>query len=301
MFYGCARATVGSEVKPNGAWVRTVQLHGPPPDKTGGLVPPGKIEDFFAIPGAPWTVTRSTENGGILVTCKRNMQLGEIASHDVVCMAKSEDKSVEVAVNECSVKETSPGVYTYREAIHWIGPRPKPMLDLDAVKTLKAALPPALATDSSVAHLADSVVREFVLTFMGPPDPLLTTIFSQIMMNPDLAQHKLSATMSAGLDQALKTEYGDKMTAEQRVVTVKKLVDATFKSTSDKANADPTKAQSKDNMTMTALTFSVKMPGKITSTNGLIDKLTNEVYWGMYPEAAALGQDVVLTASCQAR
>ncbi len=296
---GCARATIGSEVKPNGSWVRTVQLHGPPPDKSGGLMPAGKLEDAFAVPGAPWTVTKSAVKDGEVVTCKRNMQLGETASHDVVCRAKSNGKTVDVAVNECSVKETSPGVYTYREAIHWIGPKPKSFVDIDAAKILKSALPPSVATDASVNRLVEAVIKETVMAFMGPPDPLITTIFSQLMMNPDLAQRKISARMNDGLEKALIEEYGDKLSAEQRRVTVKKLVDAAFKSTSDKTDVDPTKG--KDNSSMSALTFSVQLPGKILSSNGLLDKATNEVYWGMYPEAASLGQDIVLTASCQAK
>lgn len=298
---GCARATVGSDVKPNGTWTRTVELHGPPPDKTGGLMPAAKIEDSFIIPGAPWTVTKETKDDGLLVTCKRSMQAGETLKRDVVCRTKSDGKYVEAAVNECSVKETSPGVYTYREVIHWVGPKPKTMVDMDAVKTLKTALPPALATDASVQRLADRVAREFVLTLMGPPDPLFTSILSQIMMNPDLALRKLSARIGDGLDKALVAEYGDKMTPDQRKSTIQKLVASAFKSTANKANVDPTKGPDKDNAAGTALTFSVRLPGKILSTNGEIDKLTNEVYWGMYPEAAALGQDIVLTATCQAR
>jgi hypothetical protein len=297
---GCSRATVSSEIKPNGDWIRTVELHGPPPDKSGGLLPQGKLEDSFAVPGPPWTVTRETKDDGLVVTCKRSMKAGETANHDVVCRAKADGKVVDVCVNSCLVKETAPGVYTYTETIHWIGPKPKDLIDAGFDKVLKSALPATVATDASVKHLSEKFSREFLLTLMGPPDPLFTSIMSQIMMNPDLAMRKLSARMGEGLDQALKDEYGDRMTAEQRHGTIKKLVDVAFKSTSDKTNVDPTKGPDKDTGSMSALTFAVKMPGKITSSNGLIDKLTNEVYWGMYPEAAAMGEDIVLTATCQA-
>jgi hypothetical protein len=103
------------------------------------------------------------------------------------------------------------------------------------------------------------------------------------------------------LYSALESEYGDKMTLQQRQSTVKKLVESVFKSTTEKTNVDPTKGPDKENSSLTALTFSVKMPGKIISTNGDLDKLTNEIYWGMYPEAASIGQEIVLTATCQAK
>jgi hypothetical protein len=229
------------------------------------------------------------------------MKLGETASHDVVCKAKVDGKAIEVAVNECSVKEVSPGVYNYKETIRWTGPKPKSFVDMDEAKTLKAALPQALATDASVKRLADNLAKSVILTMMGPPDPLITEIMSQLMMNPDLAQHKISARLGDGLDSALQAEFGNKMTAEQRRATIQKLVETVFQSTAASTNVDPAKGPNKDNSSMTALTFSVKMPGKIISTNGTLDKLTNEVYWGMYPEAASIGQDIVLTASCQAK
>jgi hypothetical protein len=40
----------------------------------------------------------------------------------------------------------------------------------------------------------------------------------------------------------------------------------------------------------------VKLPGKVTETNGELDPDTNEVVWPLYPEAAAMG-DVTLTAT----
>jgi hypothetical protein len=41
--------------------------------------------------------------------------------------------------------------------------------------------------------------------------------------------------------------------------------------------------------------FIVKIPGKVISSNGEVDELTGEVYWALFPQAAAL-KPVVLTA-----
>jgi hypothetical protein len=65
-------------------------------------------------------------------------------------------------------------------------------------------------------------------------------------------------------------------------------------------SADPTKAGDKPDLgdaALAALTFSVKLPGKIVSTNGERDDFAHEVYWSVYPQAAALG-DVEMTAVC---
>jgi hypothetical protein len=39
----------------------------------------------------------------------------------------------------------------------------------------------------------------------------------------------------------------------------------------------------------------VKAPGRVVSSNGEVDELTGEVFWGLFSEAAAF-KDVVLTA-----
>jgi hypothetical protein len=43
------------------------------------------------------------------------------------------------------------------------------------------------------------------------------------------------------------------------------------------------------------LIFIVKAPGRVVSSNGEVDELTGEVFWGMFSEAAAF-KDLVLTA-----
>src|SRR5205823_1049612 len=48
-------------------------------------------------------------------------------------------------------------------------------------------------------------------------------------------------------------------------------------------------------MTPAAITLVVKMPGRVVETNGIVDDLTGEVYWTLYPQAA-LERDVTLRA-----
>ena len=44
------------------------------------------------------------------------------------------------------------------------------------------------------------------------------------------------------------------------------------------------------------MTFVAQLPGKVIATNGEVNAVTHEVFWGLYPQAAATG-DIVLTAT----
>ena len=297
---GCSRGKVVTKVASDGSWIRRVELHGPGPDKTGGMVPIPKLEDTFAVPGAPWVITHEKKDADEFLVCTRSMKPGESLSNDVVCKAKTDKGYVPCSQNQCSVKQTGPGEYTYTETIHWVGAKPTTsLIDVDVVKHLRAVLPAGLATDASLKRVSTRLSGDIMRVFLGPPEPLFTTILSQAMMAPDLAEHKISAEVGEKLAAALTDEYGSRLTAAQRTTAVEKLVAETFKSTAGKTDFDPTKPPSKDNGSLVSLTFSIKLPGKIIKTNGNIDHLSNEVYWGLYPEAAAMGQDIVLTATCR--
>ena len=66
-----------------------------------------------------------------------------------------------------------------------------------------------------------------------------------------------------------------------------------------KSKADPGKAdQNNDPTEMIPLTFSVKLPGKIISSNGELDAFSGEVYWAMFAISPTL-EDVTMTAICE--
>ena len=92
---------------------------------------------------------------------------------------------------------------------------------------------------------------------------------------------------------------GDKLSMQERRACVRKIIENITNGLTQKTNAgaDPTKAGAKPDFgdaALTALTFSVKLPGKIVSTNGERDDFNREVYWSVYPQAAVLG-DVEMT------
>ena len=173
-------------------------------------------------------------------------------------------------------------------------------------QAIKNMLPPALATSANVRELEQAMGRQFGMVLFGPPDPLLSHLFSEMLMHPDLTERRIARRMGAPIRKALETKFGDKLSEEQRTAIARNLVASIFKTakTKIKSQTKPDAAAKaggpggSDSGALVALTFSVKMPGKIVSSNGEVDELTNEVYWGAYPEAAALG-DVVLTATCE--
>src|SRR5579871_3911592 len=227
---GCARSVITTSVRADGNWTRTVSFHGPNPDKNG-LGPNTKLEDVFTLPaGGSWKITQSKTDEEVVYTAERPLHLGDVVRQDISVKGKKEV----VLTNEASVKETSPGVFTYREVLHWQGPMPKDLTDPEVVAGVKAALPPALATDANVKKTSEELGRELGMTLMGPPDPLLPHILSGLMMQPDLVQHQISNRLGDSVDKILAADYGDRLTPEQRHEVIRKLISGVFSTTQSK-------------------------------------------------------------------
>ncbi len=125
------------------------------------------------------------------------------------------------------------------------------------------------------------------------------------MMQPETVARKMQALASPALDKAVAAQLGDKLSVQERHACVRKILESIANGLTAKtaAGADPTKAGAKPDFgdaALTALTFSVKLPGKIVSTNGERDDFNGEVYWSVFPQAAALG-DVEMTAVCDTK
>lgn len=221
---------------------------------------------------------------------------------------KNDKKDKFVMVNDVSVKQTAPGVWKYTEVLHWIGPpMPEMTLDSTAMTTVKEALPPALATDANVKEVTRKFTLEFLRVLFGPGDPLLSDIFT-FMMQPELMERRIMKRMGSRLDTALKEKFGAQMTAEQRLGIVRRIVASATNMVGDKGKAQGpggpgglgNAGKPGDNESgagSVALFLSVKMPGRITETNGERDEVQGDVYWAVYPMATVLG-DITLTATC---
>jgi len=284
---GCTRARVTTEIKSGGAFTRSVALTAPE-KKEGQMNMGDSIEDDFVLPAEGWKSTKETKDSNVTTTFTRTFAVGTPVKGDLTI--KEDNKPA--LVNEVSVTRLGPKRYEYRETLRWVGEstagmRAKP----EDLTQLKAALPPALATDENAQALATKMGELALPVLFGPGDPLLT----MGLIHPDLAGRRLSQRIGGVMMKALEVQFGDKMTLAQRRAVVIKMVDTTIvnskPSQPDPANGPP----SSKGGGLVPLMFIVKTPGKIVSSNGEIDELTGEAFWGLYPPAAAL-KPVVLTA-----
>ncbi len=292
---GCARMIATTELRVDGTFTRRLEFHVPASDNAQGVNIGPKSDDIFGFPVSPaWTVTKVKKDQELIIKAERTLKAADVLPSDVLLKGP---KGVALIINTLSIRQTAPGRWVYTETLHWKGEKPAELKKVPAelVTSFKQALPAELATDANIQALGEVAFREFWRALFGPGDPLL----SQLLLHPDLAERKVLRRLGTIMNAALVEKFGDKLTQDQRGAIVKRVVlkamDDTKTSTKDKAN--PQKSQD-DSSPLTALTFVVKLPGKVTATNGERDDITGEVYWALYAEAVAIG-DVTLTATCE--
>lgn len=309
---GCSRSVITTTVKPDGAFTRKIVFHGPKPNEkadAGAFVAPGggEMTDTFEMPsGGPWKTKREKLDNEETYTAERELTPGSVQKKDIVIKSGDKMKPGIFVVNEATVRSIGPGRWEYRETLHWVGKAPNAVttVDPDMALAIKASLPPAMATDANVHPIALALNRELWHLLFGPGDPLISS-WTQFMMQPEAVERKMMIRMSVGVDKALAAQFGDKLTAEQRHIYVRRIISGVVAGMNAKTtkSADPSKIGASPDLgdaALAALTFSVTLPGKIVSTNGERDDLTGQVYWSVYPQAAALG-DVEMTAVCDTK
>lgn len=302
---GCSRSVISTTVKPDGSFTRKIVFHVPNLGDKGDLGVRGmggELKDSFEMPaGGPWKTKKDKTENEETYTAERDLTPGSVQKQDIAIKSGNKDKPGIFVVNEATVRSVGPGKWEYHETLHWSGKLPDLMVNFspDALKAVKASLPAALATDANARPITAAVAKELWHVMFGPGDPLISS-WTQIMMEPETVGRKMAVRMSPGLDKAIAAQMGDKMTAQERRACVHKLIASMVDGIAAKTGSDPTKMDAKPDFgeaALAALTFSVKLPGKILSTNGVRDDYSGEVYWSVYPQAAAIG-DVEMTAIC---
>lgn len=283
----CARARVTTAIKADGSWTRTVSLIGE--EKKEAQMTP-TLEDTFVIPaGAAWKTHEEKKNEERTLTFDRELAAGASLDGDVSVKAAAGKLKL---VNQATVARLGPNRFEYRETLHWKGDSTQIIgkIKQEDLAKVKANLPPELATDANAEALAQKTAELSAPLLFGPGDPLMTMAF----LHPDLAVRRAGQRVGALLVKALEQQFGDKLSLAQRKEVAFKMIQATFSSATvtPKVPPDPPKANSSG---LVPLMFIVKAPGRVVSTNGEVDELTGEVFWGLFPEAAAF-QDVVLKA-----
>lgn len=247
------------------------------------------LEDTFVVPsGAAWKAREEKQNEERTLTFERVLAAGGSLDGDVTVKAAQGKLKL---VNRVSVTRVGENRFEYRETLHWKGDASQILgkIKPEDLAKVKRNLPAALATDANAQALAEKTAELSAPLLFGPGDPLMTMAF----LHPDLAVRRAGQRVGALLVKALEQQFGDKLTLAQRKEVAVKMIQETFSSatlTTPKVPPDPSTANSTG---LVPLMFIVK--GRVVSSNGEVDELTGEVFWGLFSEAAAF-QDVVLTA-----
>lgn len=286
---GCARANISTTVQADGSFERQILLAVSP----GPMEPENaSVENVFKLPaGEGWSVEQSKVETELQALCKRRFAAGS-TTEDLVVMSKGKA----LFSNTVRVTRLASGDLEYRETLRWLGPANKdvPILTDEDVDKLRPLLPDTI-TDAEVGEFTNAVAKDTWRILFGPSDPLL----SQLVMHQDLALRKLQARIGGRILFHLEDRFGERLTAAQRQRIVREALDLTKNraGTARSAPPEPT-GEGSDPDSLVAMLFSVRLPGEIVSTNGETDVATGEVYWALYPQAAALGE-VELIAVCR--
>jgi hypothetical protein len=286
---GCSRARVTTEIKSGGNWTRTVALTGQE-KKEGQMDMGGSIEDSFVVPaGDGWKSSTEKRDANVTTTFIRTFAAGAPLKGDLSIKGEG---GKPMLVNEVSVTRLSARRFEYKETLRWTAPTQPLTVKPEDLAALKAKLPQALATDENARGLADKMTGLVLPLMFGPGDPLL----AMGLLHPDLAAKRASQRIGASLLKALEEQFGDQLTAAQRRGVALNLIEMSVAQAKPK-QPDPAAGPPSGDKGggLTPLMFVLRSPGKVVSSNGELDELAGEVFWALFPPAAAI-KPVVLTA-----
>jgi hypothetical protein len=310
----CSRARVTTELHSDGSFTRSIVLAGQAKQE-GSMMETPTLEDTFVFPAGPgWKMTdgdsshpmprvsavsvnAGTQPGGakqseIIKTFTRTFPAGSPVKGDFAIREGKPSNALQL-VNEATVTKVGANRYEYKETLRWTGTPPDPPdFKAEDLAEIKARLPKVLATDENARGVALHTYRQIMPMMFGPSDPLLATGW----LHPELAERRIVQKAGGAMMKALEEQFGDKLTVDERRELVRQVIAKSLNSTKPSQPAmgggDSKKSSSAG---LTPLTFVLRSPGRLISTNGEYDEFSGEVYWAFYPEAASL-QPVVLTA-----
>lgn len=312
--HGCAQLSVQTTLHRDGSWTRRDSfsqnsiMGGDPQAR------PGDLSQSFDLPAQRgWKVRRGGEAGAPELRASKTLRVRESLQRDVVVKSKRG----RLLWNQVSVRQIRPGVWQYREVLHWSGQPPKPD-DLmqrgneDLVREFRRSLPARLATPQNAREMASTTTRAAAMLLLGPPRPLLP----EMIPFTELALQQFMLRLGQEIDRALKAKFGSHISNSERYGTTRKVMLAMTRDWRRESEASfglATKASGKGGFrkpgaaklkgqegewSNVSMTFSLRVPGRILETNGEVNPYTGEIFWGLYPEAAQAG-DIVLSATTQ--
>jgi hypothetical protein len=298
---GCADANVTTIVKADGAWARTLEFRTDAQSPTGEK---GNLGKIFDLPkGEGWKSAETVQGKKMVFSAEQTGKAGDARIADLVVKTK---KGAVALSNEATIREISPGRFEYREVLRWKLQKPKDYLTPDPgqIAVVKAALPADLADDAKVVELLQAAQRGMYRRLLGPGDPLV----AQLLLHPRLGVRRLKKDLQENLSATMKDMFGDKIGEAQRAEIARKIVAVLdVENVQEKAQPKPPGAPAeggaeaaKDEAEFVPLAFTLKVPGKIISANGEIDRAAGEIFWAFYAQSAEL-EDVVLTATFESK
>jgi hypothetical protein len=300
--HGCAQSTIRTILHRDGTWTREDTFS--QASLGEGWEPSKKLSDIFVLPqGRGWKIRRGGDQE-VEHKATRILRAGAALRRDVVVREKDTR-----LWNEASVRQIRPGVWQYREVLHWAGPKPTPRSARkrefrELIRLFQRALPARLATAGNARELAQTTERIAAKMLVGPPRPLLM----EALTSPELAVYHFSLRLGQEVDRALRRKFGARISNAERYSTVRQVVasarsavehEGRSYSESMKSQMAGAKGASRNtdrSFSNVTMTFVLRVPGRILETNGEVNPYTGEILWALYPEAVAAG-DVVLLAT----
>lgn len=309
----CSQASIRTTIGADGSIERSLEftlaaqpMQGPP-----------KLDDTFVSPGKGWDRKESKKDDNQVFTFTRSFKKGEALGGDFSIKEKiekpapkfgeDENKQPEqpkvakvMLVNEISHKELAPGKWEYVETLRWKGQRDGFAMGKDEqekVDAFKKKLPEALRTDAVLEKIKKAMGSTASRAVFGPGDPVAPLFLT----NPEHAMRKLRSALFGAVVDTLTKEGEGKISKDEATKLARDLLSDFDLQSKVQQNVNETKPKrgakeegdKKSKVDMIAMTFSLKVPGTIVETNGQIDAFANEIYWGVYPQAAEF-EDVVL-------
>jgi hypothetical protein len=297
---GCARVATTTAIHADGSFTRKVVYT---VSKMTGMGGPSagdakdKPEDYFKLPvaGPGVKVVRTDGTNGPEVTVTREVAADSQGLQDITLWS---EKGKPMATSTVTVRKLSNGQIEYVELLHALTPNPKAqdyaIAELRA--RIKKSLPAEYQKTEIIDQLTKGVTANLLHALFGPPESNL----AGLLANPDVTLRRVNATAFASNKLTFK-EAIPALTEEQAAEMSRSLNNILNQDTLNASSAADQASKPKENSSgneMNPLFFVVSFPGKIVSTNGIIDPVTGEVYWSLLAAALDLG-DVQLRVLVQ--
>ncbi len=324
---GCARESTTSSIHPDGTWTRRSVYSIAADDdsrQSAGQFSLGKplaLRDVFTPPsGSGWMIEEKKTGEKpvqLAVTATKEIGATETVIGDLtVKAAETKGRPRAMVVNTALVRSVGPDRWRYSETFHWSGPVPTIGGEMEPYirKSIRKDLPRAVNTDSIARLLGRSLEHDLWAVLFSPPEPLMLDFYANLLpipgfSNPDERAELMTRRLGPVIESALKRTLGRRMSPEKSHQTAIKIARRITEDTAAQAgNADKlggtvgtspgmdSATESFGGMYPVAITVSVRAPGRVIESNGIVDPLTGDVYWTLYPQAA-LVHDVVLRAT----